>query len=340
VPESPKRRSWFVSLLRDRWVQAALLLWIAGSLAVFPLSRGTLPFDWPGATKTAIAAQVISPVVTVAAFLLLMGLVYFLTRRREIPNLAARAPARAVALRELLWLWTYGAGVMAAGQLIGVRLFGAGLGLHLNGSLFGATRVQAPAEVWTWTIYNFVFFAVLPYIVFRARGYSREALNLKSANLGNDTLVVVVVLAIMCALDLTLGPLLKTGFTGHQILEGGAISFVVHLLGTGLPVMVFIYAIMMPRYMKLTESVAATTLLGALSYGVVHLLEYWTVYDSPPHSVLSVIFVLLTFVPPGLVKSYLTLRTGNAWVHLWAFHAISPHVTIDTRLIIRDFSIR
>ena len=188
-------------------------------------------------------------------------------------------------------------------------------------------------------VYNFVFFAVLPYIAFRARGYSREALNLKSTNLRNDTLVIVVVLAIMCALDLTLGPLLKTGFTGQQILEGGAISFVVHLLGTGLPVMVFIYAIMMPRYMKLTESMAATTLLGALSYGAVHLLEYWTTYDSPSHSALSVIFVLLTFVPPGLVKSYLTLRTGNAWVHLWAFHAISPHVTVDTTLIIRDFGI-
>jgi hypothetical protein len=39
---------------------------------------------------------------------------------------------------------------------------------------------------------------------------------------------------------------------------------------------------------------------------------------------------MLLFGGPGMVKSYLTQRTGNAWVHLWGFDAISPHVTDDT----------
>jgi hypothetical protein len=39
------------------------------------------------------------------------------------------------------------------------------------------------------------------------------------------------------------------------------------------------------------------------------------------------------------MKSFLALRTGNAWVHLWAFHAISPHVMADTPFIIKDFGI-
>jgi len=45
---------------------------------------------------------------------------------------------------------------------------------------------------------------------------------------------------------------------------------------------------------------------------------------------LSFIFIMLLFGGPGMVKSYLTQRTGNAWVHLWGFDAISPHVTDDT----------
>jgi hypothetical protein len=53
-----------------------------------------------------------------------------------------------------------------------------------------------------------------------------------------------------------------------------------------------------------------------------------------------VIFVLLTFVPPGLMKSYLTLRTANAWVHLWGFHAVTPHVTADTPMVVKIFGIR
>lgn len=71
-----------------------------------------------------------------------------------------------------------------------------------------------------------------------------------------------------------------------------------------------------------------------------HLLEYWTVYDTFTHGILSVVFVFLQFAYPGLIKSVLTLRTGNAWVHLWAYHAIAPHVTVDTPLIVRVFGIQ
>jgi hypothetical protein len=332
-----KSSSWFKNLLRQRSVQVALGLWVAGSIAVFPLSHGMLPFNRPALARIPMVGQVIAATIVLGFVLLEMVVVYFLTRRRAIPDMASRAPAESVALRELLLLWLYGAVVMVAGRVIGVRLFGEGIGLHLNGSLFGATRIQTPREVWTWALYNFVLLAAVPYVVFRARGYSREALNLKSANVRNDTLVIVVVLAIGSALDLAGGGLLK--MSGHQILAGVVLSFVVHLLGTGLPVMVFIYAIMMPRYMKLTGSVATATILGGVSYAAVHLFEYWTVYDSASHSMLSVIFILLTFVPPGLMKSYLTLRTGNAWVHLWAYHAIDPHVTADTSNIVRDFGI-
>jgi hypothetical protein len=329
--------SWFTKLLRERSVQIALGLWVACSIAIFPLSHGTLPLNRPLLAKLPLTAQVLAPIVTMAWIFLLMGVTYFLTRRRAIPDLASRAPEPAIAGRETLLLWLYGAAVMGAGQIVGRRFFGEGIGLHLNGSLFGPTRMQSPQEVWTWALYNFLLLAVVPYLVFRARGYSREALNLKSANIRNDTLVIVVILAMGSALDLAAGGLLK--LHRHQILEGAALSFVVHLLGTGLPVMVFIYAILMPRYMKLTGSAATTTLLGGISYAALHLFEYWTVYDSISHSILSVIFVFLTFVPPGIMKSFLTLRTGNAWVHLWAFHAISPHVTADTPVIIRDFGI-
>jgi hypothetical protein len=333
---SPKG-SWFTRLARERSVQIAVGIWIACSALVFPLSQGALPFHRPLMAGIPFRGQVLAPSIVLGFILLEMSVVYFLTRKRTIPDLGSRAPNAVMALRETMMLWLYGAVVMGVGHVVGVKWFGEGIGLHLNGSLFGATRMQSPREVWTWASYNFVLLAVVPYIVFRARGYSPEALNLKSNNLRNDALVVLVILAIGTAVDLPAGGLLK--FSGHQILTGTGVSFLVHLLGTGLPVMIFIYAILLPRYMRMTRSVAATTLLGGLSYGAIHVLEYWTVYDSAAHSLLSVIFALLTFVPPGLMKSYLTLRTGNAWVHLWAYHAIDPHVTADTPLIIHDFGI-
>ncbi len=41
-----------------------------------------------------------------------------------------------------------------------------------------------------------------------------------------------------------------------------------------------------------------------------------------------------------MIKSFLTLRTGNAGVHVWAYHAIAPHVTVDTPNIVNVFRLR
>lgn len=333
-----RKGSWFMNLFRERSFWIALVIWAGCAAAISPLSHGTLPFNRPALAGVAYRPQVHLAVFGWFYALTFMGVTYALTRRRAIPDMGARAPNVPMARRETVALWIYGALVMAGGQVIGRMLFGEGIGLHLNGSLFGMTRMVTPREVWVWAIYNFVLLAVVPYLVFRARGYSREALNLKSVNLRTDTLVIVVVLAMETAFEMLGGSKIMT-LTGHQIVGGGALSFLVHLLGTGLPVMIFIYSILMPRYARLTGSAVTTTLLGAVSYAVVHLFEYWTVYDSAPHSMLSVIFILLTFVNPGLVKSYLTVRTGNAWVHLWGFHAIAPHVTSDTPMIVEIFGI-
>jgi hypothetical protein len=325
-----------ITTLRHRSVQLAILLWLAASFSVIPLSGGSLPFNRPLLNRLPLLAQLIAPIVVLVIVFIEMAITYFLTRRRTLPDMAARAPERALALREVLLLWLYAAAVLLFGRHLGLHLFGEGIGLHLNGSLFGHTREVSPAEVCVWAAYNFVLLAVIPYAIFRIRGYSREALNLKSNNLKNDTLVIFVIMIIGCALDLAGGGFLK--LTPHQMLVGGALTFITHLFGTGLPVMVFIYAILFPRYLKLTSPVT-TLVLGALSYAALHIFEYWTVYDSLPHALLSIIFVILTFFPPGLMKSYLTLRTANAWVHLWGYLAITPHVTADTPMIVHFFDI-
>ena len=40
-----------------------------------------------------------------------------------------------------------------------------------------------------------------------------------------------------------------------------------------------------------------------------------------------------------MMKSVLTLRTGNAWVHAIGYHAVAPHVVVDTPLVVKIFSI-
>jgi hypothetical protein len=189
------------------------------------------------------------------------------------------------------------------------------------------------------TVYNFVIFAALPFLWFRRR-YSREQLNLRSTDRRNDVLVIVVIAALETATELgAFGPAILT-LTGSQLIAGAPLAFVLFMIDTVLPTMVLIYAILIPRYLKLTGSPVVTVLLGGVTYAAMHLVEGWSAFGTVREATLSLIFVLLTYFGPGMIKTFLTLRTGNAWVHAIAYHAIAPHVVVDTPLIVRAFGLR
>jgi hypothetical protein len=333
-PTFASRMKWLFS---QRSLRIGLLLWLLLGAAIVALSGPHLPLKMVKDSSMRPIQHVIGSSIELFMLLLMMGLVQLIAQRRPIPDLAARSPAHSIAARETVWLWIYGAIVLGFGQWLGLHLFGEGLGLHLNGCLTGATRIQSPHEVFLWATYNGTLFALLPYLFFRSRGYSSEQLNLRSTNWKNDTIIILVVLLIGCGFEL-MGPNILQ-LTPHQRFVGGTLSFFVHLIGTNLPVMIFIYAILVPRYYRLF-SPSIAFLIAAASYPALHVFESWTNYDTPLHGLISVLFVFLTFFPAGLMKSYLTLRTGNAWVHMWAFHAITPHVMVDTRLVVNDFNIR
>jgi hypothetical protein len=83
----------------------------------------------------------------------------------------------------------------------------------------------------------------------------------------------------------------------------------------------------------------SAVLLGGLTYAAMHLVEGWSTFDTPRNVTLSLIFVLLQYFGPGMIKGVLTLRTGNAWVHALSYHIIAPHVIVDTPLVVRTFGI-
>ena len=122
--------------------------------------------------------------------------------------------------------------------------------------------------------------------------------------------------------------------------KAAPLAFGVFFLGTVLPTMVLIYAILLPRYLKLTGSPTVTVLLGGLTYAAMHLVEGWSVFDNPRDTALSLLFVVLTYLGPGMIKSVITLRTGNAWVHALGYHAFAPHVVADAPMIAKVFGLR
>lgn len=326
-------------ILRQPLLWIAVGLWAGATGLAWWLAGGFLPFDIPAQAKVPFATRMTMPSLGLIEVFLLMIVVFLLTRRRHIPDMAARAPGHAIARRETIALIAYAmlgqAGGWALGPALGFRPFS----FHIAGTLVGCTTPPSAAEIQLWAAYNFVTFAVLPYLWFRRR-YSAEQLNLTSTNRGNDLRVILVIGIIESAVEFAA---LNADFfklTPHQMVIGGAATFFYYFVGTVLPTMVLIYAILLPRYLKLTGSVVATVLLGGVTYAAMHLVEGWSSFTTPRYATLSILFVFFQYMGPGMIKSVLTLRTGNAWVHALGYHAFAPHMIIDTPMFVKVLGIR
>jgi len=324
--------------LEPRVIAAGVVGWLLLNLLVLYLANGFLPFDRPAMAHMPFALQVAMPSIGLVEQLALMVLVWALTRRHAAFDMAARAPEAAKAWRETIGLLTYAMLGQVGGWIVGPALGYRPFSFHLAGTLVGCSTLASPGEAFVWAGYNFIVYAVIPYVVFR-RAYSDRALNLASTDRANDWIVILTVLLIEGAVQLAAFPGILH-MRPQAALEAAPLSFLIFLFGTVLPTMVLIYAILLPRYLKLTGSPALTVILGGLTYALMHLVEGWSALGNPHDIALSVAFVFVSYVGPGMFKSYVTLRTGNAWVHALGYHAIAPHVIADTPMIASVFGIR
>jgi len=94
---SPLLNRMLADIVLHPAAQVAAALWIAAYGAVLLLAGGHLPFDRPALAQVPFAVQVAAPTLEMVEIFLLMGVVHWLTRKRLIPDIAARAPARGVA---------------------------------------------------------------------------------------------------------------------------------------------------------------------------------------------------------------------------------------------------
>ena len=330
------RQPWLIRLVGQRSVQLTILGWVAANALVLLAAREILPFDW---TDRSVSSRLVGANFALLEVLILMAVVYALTRGRKLPALAERAPARAEARRETVLLLAYGGVGLLGGFALG-RAFGwHPFGFHLAGTLYGTHDHVAPVEALSWAAYNLVVYALVPLIYFRRR-YSAEALNLRSTDRRGDAVVIIVVLLIESLVQYFALRSQIFSLTPGQLVLGVPLAFGLYFIGTVLPAMVFIYAILIPRFLKLTGSTATTVILGGVTYTLMHLWDAWTVFSSPAAAALSVAFLFFTYFGPGMMKTFLTIRTGNAWVHVWAYHALAPHTFHDTPMIVRVFRIR
>lgn len=326
-------------LLGRRSVQLVLAGWVLVNVLILLTAQGKVIFDRPLLVDETYLDQMLAADVAIAEALALIGIITLLTRRRVQPDLIARLPALSVGARETTTLIVYGVLVQLGGISLGQLLGFNGFSFHLAGTIYGTHRDVEPIEAVIWAAWNVTVYALIPFLIARRR-YSATQLNLRSVDRRNDALVVVVVLAIESVAQLAAFGATIFDLSGRQALLGVPLSFALYFAGTVLPTMIFVQCLLVPRYLALTRSIPATVVLGGVTYAALHGYDSWMVFAGPGDIILSVCFLLLLYVAPGMLKTWLTLRTGNAWVHVWAYHAIAPHVIADTPHIVQIFRIR
>lgn len=336
---SDSLRGTLACILSNRATHLAVIAWLGINAAAFWLAGGLIPFDTPSLQRLPFGMRMAIPTISLIEVFVLMGIAFWLTRKREIPDIATRAPGRLQAARETGLLLGYAALAQIGGWLLGPALGYRAFSFHVAGTLFGCSVPPSLGEMWAWMSYNFLFFALLPFLWFRRR-YSARQLNLISTNPSGDFRVIASILTIESVFELTGINADFFALSPRQMIVGGATTLFFYAFGTVIPTMILIYSILLPRYLTLTRSPVVTVILGGLTYAALHMVEGWSLFSSPRWGTLSILFVLLQYVGPGMIKSVLTLRTGNAWVHAIGYHLIAPHLLIDTPLFVKALAIR
>lgn len=313
------------------------LAWLLLNGAILALARGYLPFDRPNLSAQPFWLQVAMPSLGMIEQLALMRLVALLSRGRPVTEIGERAPPVRTAGRETALVLIYAMLAQAGGWIVGPALGVRPFSFHLAGTLVGCSILASPGEAMVWAGYNFLMFAVIPYLWFRRR-YSNRDLCLVFDRGGRDLMVLVAVLLVESAVQLSVMPGIFS-LPLPVLLRAAPLAFGLFLVGTVLPTMITIYAILVPRYYKLTGSVAISTILGGLTYAALHLVEGWSSFANPSDTVLSLLFVVLSYTGPGMFKTFVTLRTSNAWVHALGYHAVAPHTLADAPMIARVFGL-
>jgi len=123
-------------------------------------------------------------------------------------------------------------------------------------------------------------------------------------------------------------------------MQGVPLGILINTLGAGLPVVVMMHMIFIPRIAVLIDSKLTVILLGGLFYSLFSLFDQGTDYSSISYSLTSFTYIVMTQTLVGMGKATFTVVTGNPFVHFITLHVISARVPFDTRMYIEIFRLK
>ena len=260
------------------------------------------------------------PVLALCVFLLL-----YLTRTRSPTEWASDFHINIERARPELWL------VCAYLFITQIGLgFFWNTGLHFPGPEVYERNTHHWHDVVRWMLLNSVFYIVIPIYWLRRTGL-RAADLLRSLEWRRNAWIIVA----YWALDF-FGPIISGvnffSLSGQQYVTGVPTSIAANTIGAGLPVVLLMHVILIPRLMVLFDSKLTVILLAGFFYAVFSLFDPGVDYSSVEAGALSVSYIIMTQVLVGMGKATFTVVTGNPLIHFITLHVLSARIPFDTEM--------
>lgn len=290
-----------------------------------------------GFTLSSIAADGLHSLLTIYIPVLLLSvfLLLYLTRKRERVDWVELYAVDKESAKKEAWLCLI---YLIITQLI--LGLGFNLGLHFPGTDIYSSGSHSQQDVFIWVItYTFIY-TIIPLLWLQTKGLNiRKLFN--SFKWKRD----IWIIASYWALDF-FGPIITGatdfigGISASQYAIGIPTGILVNSLGAGLPVLVMMHMIFIPRIAVMFKHKITVILIGGLFYSVFSLFDPGVDYSSLSIGLTSFTYIIMTQTIVGMGKATFTIVTGNPFIHFISLHIISARVPFDTRMYIDIFKFK
>jgi hypothetical protein len=301
------------------------LLWFVSASVFFAtqMSSSTVPPIAIDALSSLFLAYF--PVLALSVFLLL-----FLTRKREAFDWESLYRIdRDVAGQEVILAFAY---LLLTQWVLGLYFE---VGLHFPGPhIYEAGRFDLQ-NVLLWALVNSVVYVVVPLV-----WLCRSGLDLSKFVRTLQWRRNIWILIVFWALDF-FGPIIGGvdffSLTTEQYVVGVPLSILINTFGAGLPVVILMHVVLIPRLMLIYDSKLSVIAMAGLFYAVFSLFDPGVDYSSLNMTILSVSYIVMTQVLVGMGKATFTVVTANPFIHFATLHVLSARVPFDTAMYAEIF---
>ena len=301
------------------------LLWFVSASVFFAtqMSSSTVPPIAIDALSSLFLAYF--PVLALSVFLLL-----FLTRKREAFDWESLYRVdRDLAGQEVILAFAY---LLLTQWVLGLYFE---VGLHFPGPhIYEAGRFDLQ-NVLLWALVNSVVYVVVPLV-----WLCRSGLDLSKFVRTLQWRRNIWILIAFWALDF-FGPIIGGvdffSLTTEQYVVGVPLSILINTFGAGLPVVILMHVVLIPRLMLIYDSKLSVIAMAGLFYAVFSLFDPGVDYSSLNMTILSVSYIVMTQVLVGMGKATFTVVTANPFVHFATLHVLSARVPFDTAMYAEIF---